>query len=165
MDMTKILIPSYGWAYLHVVLDWGNKKLVGWNLKTTSKTDDWLEALHQGLNQQYPDGIREAMKQLMLVTDNGCQPTSKAFERHCKQLNLQHIFTSYANPKGNSDTERVIRTIKEDLIWPRDWQSFQQLELALQKWIRDYNEDFPHTTLGNMTPYEYEQWHRNSCVA
>ena len=58
MDMTKILIPSYGWAYLHVVLDWGSKKLVGWNLKATSKTDDWLEALHQGLNQQYPDGIR-----------------------------------------------------------------------------------------------------------
>ena len=101
----------------------------------------------------------------MLVTDNGCQPTSKAFEKHCKRLNLQHIFTSYANPKGNSDTERVIRTIKEDLIWPRDWLSFQQLEQALQKWIKDYNEDFPHTTLGNMTPYEYEQWYRNSCVA
>ena len=46
MDMTKILIPSYGWVYLHIVLDWGSKKLVGWNLKTTSKTDDWIVALH-----------------------------------------------------------------------------------------------------------------------
>jgi len=28
-DMTKIMIPSEGWAYLHVVLDWASKKLVG----------------------------------------------------------------------------------------------------------------------------------------
>lgn len=165
MDMTKILIPSYGWAYLHIVLDWGSKKIVGWNLRPTSKSEDWLDSLHLGLNKQFPNGVREATKNLMLVTDNGCQPTSQRFDFECRKLNLEHIFTSYCNPKGNADTERVIRTIKEDLIWPRDWHSFEEMKKALIKWIDDYNKDYPHMTLGYMTPYQYEQWFKYSCVA
>ena len=164
MDMTKILIPSYGWAYLHIVIDWGSKKLVGWNLRSTSKTEDWLDSLHLGLNKQFPACVREA-KSLMLVTDNGCQPTSKRFDFECRKLGIDHIFTSFCNPKGNADTERVIKTIKEDLIWPRDWQSFEELEQAMDKWIKDYNEGYPHMTLNYMTPYEYEQWYENSSVA
>ena len=39
------------------------------------------------------------------------------------------------NPKGNADTERVIRTIKEDLIWIKEWKSPFQLEEKLKTWI------------------------------
>ena len=51
-DMTKILIPNSGWVYLHIVIDWGSKKIVGHSLKTTSRTDDWLTALHTGINSR-----------------------------------------------------------------------------------------------------------------
>ena len=50
-DMTKIMIPNEGWAYLHVVLDWASKKLVGWSLSRRSKAADWLEALDSTVNQ------------------------------------------------------------------------------------------------------------------
>ena len=165
MDMTKILIPSYGWVYLHVVLDWGSKKIVGWNLCKSSKTSDWLDALHMGLNQQFPEGIRNKPYQLMLVTDNGCQPTSQKFDFECRKLMIDHIFTSYSNPKGNADTERVIRTVKEDLVWPTEWQSEEELRNAMEKWVKDYNEDYPHMALKYMTPYEYEQWFNAASVA
>ena len=156
-DMTKILIPSEGWAYLHIALDWGSKKLVAHNLRHSSKTEDWLDCLHDGLNQQFPNGVKENEEPLMLVSDNGCQPTSNRYKDECVSLGIQQIFTSFNNPKGNADTERVIRTIKEDLIWPREWSSFKELETALAIWMKDYNEDFPHMTLNYMTPYEYEK--------
>ena len=35
----------------------------------------------------------------------------------CSNLELQQVFTSYNNPKGNADTEKVIRTMKEELFW------------------------------------------------
>ena len=28
IDMTKVMIPAFGWIYLHVVIDWGTKKLL-----------------------------------------------------------------------------------------------------------------------------------------
>ena len=83
----------------------------------------------------------------------------------CKSLGIQQVFTSYNNPKGNADTERVIRTIKEDLIWPREWNSIYELRGALTEWVQNYNEDFPHSSLGYMTPYDYEAWFNASQAA
>ena len=158
-DMTKIMIPDEGWAYLHVVLDWASKKLVGWSLSRRSKATDWMDALEFAVNAQFPEGIREMKPDgLYLVSDHGCQPTSKSFMEKAKALGFYQVFSSCCNPKGNADTERVIRTIKEDLIWPREWNSFSELKEALGKWIREYNEEYPHSSLGYDTPAEYESW-------
>jgi putative transposase len=155
IDMTKVMVPSWGWVYLHVVLDWGSKKIVGYELSLQSKTADWLQALRQAVNQQFPQGIRET-GELKLVSDNGCQPTSESFMRECRGLGVQQIFTSYDNPKGNADTERVIRTLKEDLVWPREWLTVEQFKIALDWWIRNYNQDYPHSSLNYQTPEQFE---------
>ena len=93
-----------------------------------------------------------------LISDHGCQPTSTAFMKACSELGIRQIFASYSNPKGNADTERVIRTIKEDLVWIKEFDSVAKFEAALKQWQKAYNEDFPHSSLGYMTPYEYERW-------
>jgi putative transposase len=156
IDMTKVMINGWGWLYLHIVLDWYSKKIVGYNLSLQSKTRHWLEALEKAVGRQFPEGVRDK-ETLMLVSDNGSQPTSVGFMAACSVLEIQQIFASYDNPKGNADTERVIRTIKEDLIWPNDFDSPFELQPALDKWVKDYNTDFPHSSIGYKTPCEYER--------
>ena len=51
--------------------------------------------------------------------------------------------------------EEKLRTIKEDLVWMHDWDNPFALSEALKKWINDYNTDYPHQSLNNMTPREY----------
>jgi len=159
IDMTKVMVSSYGWLYLVVVLDWHSKKIIGYSLKTHSKTDDWLEALNHAINNQFPKGILSKNKDLFLISDNGSQPTSQKFMKECSALEIKQIFTCYNNPKGNADTERVIRTIKEDLIWIKEWKSPPQLEEALKTWIVKYNTDFPHSSLNYKTPEQFEKEH------
>ena len=48
-----------------------------------------------------------------------------------------------------------LRTIKEDIVWPYEWDNPFDFEIALNKWINDYNTDFPHQTLNNMTPRQF----------
>jgi putative transposase len=156
IDMTKVMVTHWGWLYLHVVLDWYTKKIVGHNLSWRSKTRDWLDALEKAVGRQFPEGAREK-QQLFLVSDNGSQPTSTGFMAACNVLQIKQIFASYDNPKGNADTERVIRTIKEDLIWPNDFATPFDLEAALDKWVNDYNTDYPHSSLNYKTPCEYEE--------
>lgn len=124
----------------------------------TSKTRDWLNALEMGINRQFPLGIR-GYEPLMLVSDNGCQPTSTAFMAACSVLGVKQIFTSFCNPKGNADTERFFRTLKEDLVWPREFETYAELDEALTNWIKSYNEDFPHSAIGYQTPEQYEKNH------
>jgi transposase InsO family protein len=151
--MTKIKMASWGWLYLTVVLDWYTKEIIGYNLGLQSKTVDWLKALNQAVNNRFSKGIQETEKeQLFLISDNGCQPTSQRFMMNCAVMGIKQIFTTWSNPKGNSDTERVMRTIKEDIVWPYEWDNPFDFEIALNKWIADYNTDFPHQTLKNMTP-------------
>lgn len=157
IDMTKIKIFPWGWLYLCIVLDWCTKEIIGYSLSIRSKTDDWLDAVEAAVNNRFPQGIRNTLKdqQLFLLSDNGCQPTSQRFMMSCSLLGITQIFTTWCNPKGNSDTERVLRTLKEDLVWTHDWDNPFAFSEALKKWINDYNTDFPHQSLSNMTPRQY----------
>jgi len=65
------------------------------------------------------------------MSDKGCQPTDKAFTKACATLGITQAFTSYNNPEGNADTERLMRTQKEERSWFREWRRHQELEEAL----------------------------------
>jgi len=155
MDMTKVKLPSFGWVYLHIVLDWYTKEIVGYSFSFQSKTEDWLDALNMAVNCRYKNGILSEKTPPKLITDNGCQPTSERFMRSTSEINIKQIFTSWNNPKGNADTERVMRTIKEDIVWPYDWQSPFEFEAAFKHWVIQYNTDFPHQTLRYKTPAQF----------
>lgn len=156
IDMTKIRMATWGWLYLVVVLDWYTKEIAGYSLGIQSKTEGWLMALNRAVNNRFPAGIKDSLKQeLFLISDNGCQPTSERFTQSCSTLGLKQIFTTWSNPKGNSDIERVMCTIKEDLVWPYDWDNPFEFEVALNQWIVRYNTDFPHQSLNNMTPEQF----------
>lgn len=164
IDMTKIRMNTWGWLYLTIVLDWHTKEIVGHSLSMQSKTEDWLDALGIAVNNRFPFGIREAIKEqtLFLISDNGCQPTSQRFMMSCSLLGIKQIFTTWSNPKGNSDTERVMRTIKEDIVWPYDWDNPFEFQVSLAKWIHNYNTDFPHQALNNQTPSQFYENHINN---
>ena len=42
-DMTKVKVGSFGWIYIHVVLDWYTKEIVGHSFSFQSKANDWLD--------------------------------------------------------------------------------------------------------------------------
>jgi len=155
IDMSKVMVNDFGWGYVVIVLDWYTKKIVGSYAGSRSKSEHWLLALDRAVNVQFPDGVRD--KGLSLVSDNGCQPTSEAFMRACGSRGIQQIFTSYNNPKGNADTERMFRTMKEELLWLREWSSPRELQQSLEDWIELYNAQYLHSALGYKSPLRYEE--------
>ena len=91
------------------------------------------------------------------MSDNGSQPTSLGFMKACSNLEVQQALTSYNNPKGNADTERMIRTIKEELFWLREWENERELSLELDKWVEYYNRSYLHSAHGYRTPIQVEE--------
>ena len=156
-DMTKVMLSSFGWLYLVIVLDWYTKKIVGYSLASHSRTEHWLDALNHACDNQFPNGILSKEQNLYLVSDNGSQPTSHKFMQACSVMEIKQIFASYNNPKGNADTERVMRTIKEDFVWIREFSTPIEFIEQFKQWAEDYNNDYPHSSLNYQTPCEFEK--------
>lgn len=71
-------------------------------------------------------------------------------------LDLEQVFTSYNSPSGDAETERMIRTIKEEVIWLEEFASFGEAREMISRWIEgDYNELYPHSALGYRSPVEF----------
>jgi len=154
IDMTTVMVEPIGWVSLVVVLDWYTKKIVGHYAGLQAKTAHWLTALDTAVQRQFPDGSRD--HGLHRMSDNGCQPTSIAFMKAAATLGITQAFTSSNNPKGNADTERLMRTLKEELLWLREGTSRLELEQALAAWIEWYNTRYLHSALGYRTPCQVE---------
>ena len=86
------------------------------------------------------------------MSDNGCQPTGKGFVREYAMLGILQAFASYNNPKGNANTERTMRTIKEELFWLHEWRNLEHLADALSGWIELFNTIYLHSALGWKIP-------------
>ena len=159
IDMTKVMSDS-GWVYVVILLDWYSKKVVGHYSGSQATSRHWLEALERGLDRQFPDGVRG--HNLHLMSDNGSQPTSLRFMKACSSLKVDQAFTSYNNPKGNADTERMMRTLKEELFWLREWPSATELSKKLDQWIEYYNDNYLHSALGYRPPNQAEKTYNQS---
>jgi transposase InsO family protein len=160
IDMTKVMVNGFGWMYIVAVLDWYTKKIVGYYAGIQCRSCHWLEALDDAVNREFPDGVRDSG--LSLMSDNGSQPTSIAFMKACRDMGINQAFTSYGNPKGNADTERVFRTMKEELLWLREWHSPFELTEALGKWVEQYNQSYLHSSLGYKSPMKFEEEYHNA---
>jgi putative transposase len=160
IDMTKVLVEGFGWVSIVIVLDWYSKKIVGYYAGTPCTARPWLTALDMAVQGQFPDGARG--QDVSLMRDNGCQPTSKAFMEACRLLGIQQACTRDNNPKGHADTERVMRTVKEECLWLQEWTCPFALVSALDSWITDYNEHYLHSSRGDKPPRQFEKEYYSS---
>ncbi len=55
-DMAKTR-TAQGWAKVHVVLDWGSRKLLALAASPTIRSSDWIQAIEKAEDMQFPDGI------------------------------------------------------------------------------------------------------------
>ncbi len=87
-------------------------------------------------------------------TDHGPQYTGADFAGFCRRWGLHHTLAPVGRPTGNAPSERVIRTMKEECIWQRDWKNLEELRDALAAWRLAYNGERPHQALDWETPDE-----------
>ena len=87
-------------------------------------------------------------------TDHGPQYTGADCNALCKRWHVVHTFAPIGRPTGNAVVERFIRTLKEELIWLRDWQSADELRAAVATWLDHYHHHRPHQALNWQTPME-----------
>ena len=72
----------------------------------------------------------------------------------CATWAVDHLFSRVGRPTGNALAERLIKTLKVELVWTRDWDTLEDLRRAVAAWRNTYNHERPHQAFVWLTPAE-----------
>jgi len=96
-----------------------------------------------------------APRTLQFLSDRGSIYRAIETKSVATQLNLQSCFTMAYSPESNGMAEAFVKTIKRDYVYSNDCVDPEAVLEMLPEWIKDYNEEAPHSALGMQSPMEY----------
>ncbi len=145
-----------GWAYLATVIDLHSRAVVGWAIAEHMRTDLVTDALGMAITaRRPPPGV-------IFHSDRGTQYTSAQFDQYCTQNNIRRSLGKTGICYDNAVSESFFATYKKELIHTRPWPDIASLKKETFDWIKGYyNTIRRHSTLGYLTPREYELGLRN----
>lgn len=88
-----------------------------------------------------------------MYSDNG-KEFKKAFKELCTQHGITQSFTKPYRPQTNGKAERVIKTIKQELLKGHSHLTREERRRHLYAFVRHYNHVRPHQSLGNISPMQ-----------
>ena len=148
-----------GVCYAAFILDVYSRKIVGWQLSHTMRTELVLDALEMALHQRRIERRHE----LVHHTDAGSQYTSIVYSERLAAQGVAASIGSVGDAYDNSMAETIINTYKHELLRNphlipagRRWRSLDELYLATVAWVGWYNHDRLHSALDDRPPAEYE---------
>lgn len=153
IDMTSFQLSDLTPLFLVTVIDCCTREIVGWTLDRRCRASEWLNAVRIAQEER---GLttKESCAELTLRSDNGAQPCSKKFVEYLGKSGISGQYTGYNAPDDNAFVERVIRTIKEEEIWPNVYDTFSEAWDAIVEYVRYYNNERIHSSLDYQTPSE-----------
>jgi transposase InsO family protein len=146
-------IPTLeGWLYLAVVLDIGTRSVVGWAMRHTLERRLACDALEMALQRRCPEvGV-------LHHSDRGCQYASRDFRALLEREGMLSSMSRKGDCWDNAVVESFFSTLKSELAEDAEWATREEARLALFEWIEVwYNGERRHSSLGYMSPVQYEQ--------
>jgi putative transposase len=153
-DITTVWTRRDGVVAVAPTVDCGCRSALGIVVSKSQDAPTILRSVSAALRLAFgsPDSVPEGVE---LRSDHGSQYTSDACEELVKTWHVQHTFSPKGRPTGNAVAERFIRTLKEEVIWLRDWESVDEVREAVEAWMLVYNTRRPHQAPDYATPSEH----------
>lgn len=156
IDATKIHTNGDGWVWQTSILDVFDRRIVAHVVRKTCRQEDAMDTLARALDSAFgavrPEG-------LSLIHDRGSQFTGWAFKEMLDRSKIKDVTTAVHHPQSCGRLERWHRTLKEECIWQNEWETLGDVDDAVWRYVRHYNNERIHSALNYKTPMEiYRQF-------
>lgn len=140
-----------GFVYLAVVLDVWSRRIVGWSMAAHLRTELVLGALDMATQHRRPE-------QVVHHSDQGCQYTSYAFGRRCRELGIAQSMGSVGDCFDNAMAESFFATLECELLDRRPFKTRRAARTGIFEFVEGwYNPHRRHSALGQISPVEFER--------
>jgi transposase InsO family protein len=142
-----------GWQYVAFVIDVFVRRIVGWRVSSSMRTDFVLDALEQALFDRQP----ERSDALVHHSDRGSQYVSILYTERLAEAGIEPSVGSRGDSYDNALAETINGLYKAELIRRRaPWKTKEALELATLEWVAWFNHHRLLGSIGYIPPAEAE---------
>jgi transposase InsO family protein len=142
-----------GFVYVAFIIDVYARRIVGWRVSASMRTDFVLDALEQALFARMPF---EA-ERLVHHSDRGSQYVSIRYTERLAEAGLEPSVGTVGDSYDNALAESIIGLFKAEVIHRRtSWQRHEDVEWATLKWVDWFNTRRLLEPIGNIPPAEKE---------
>lgn len=142
-----------GFVYVAFVIDAFARRIVGWRVSNTLRSDLALDALEQALYERAPDAAQGTIHH----SDRGSQYLSIRYTERLKEAGLEPSVGSVGDSYDNALAESIIGLYKTEIIRRLGpWRDLEAVEFATLKWVHWFNHHRLLEPIGHIPPAEKE---------
>jgi putative transposase len=142
-----------GFVYVAFVIDVYARRIVGWRVSSSLRTDLALDALEQALHERRA----EAVDPLIHHSDRGGQYLAIRYTERLAEVGIVPSVGSVGDSYDNALAESVIGLFKTEVIRCRGpWRGLEDVEFATLEWVFWFNHRRLLAPIGYVPPADYE---------
>ncbi len=146
-----------GWVYVCVIIDLFSRKVVGWAAADHLRAELVTDAFDMAI------GRRLVEPGLIFHSDRGGQFASRQLRRRLTRFRMRQSMSRRGNCYDNAVVESFNDKLKQELVHRHSWPTRERVCLAIADYIeRFYNPVRLHSTLGYLSPNDFEDLHRGA---
>ena len=140
-----------GWLYLAVIIDLFSRQVIGWAMDQRMTADLVCDALQMALwKRKHPKGV-------IVHSDRGSQYCSHAYQQLIQQHQLHGSMSAKGNCYDNACAESFFHSLKVECIHGERFATRDAMKQTVFEYIEtDYNRHRLHSTLGYLSPLDFE---------
>jgi transposase InsO family protein len=149
-DLTYVATWA-GFVYVALVTDVFSRKIVGWRVSNSLRSDLALDALEQALH------ARSDLGNLIHHSDRGVQYLSIRYTERLAEAGIEPSVGSVGDSYDNALAETIFGLFKTEVIRPNGpWRSLEEVEFATLEWVDWFNHRRLLEPIGDIPPAEFE---------
>ena len=157
-DLTYVR-TSHAFVFVAFVVDAFSRRIVGWRVSNSLRSDLALDALEQAICEREDD----AGERLVHHSDRGVQYLSIRYTERLALAGIEPSVGSRGDSYDNALAETIIGLYKTELIRPRGpWRNLEDIELATLEWVWWFNHHRLFEPHGHIPPAEYKELYYSS---
>ncbi len=142
-----------GFVFVAFVIDVFARRIVGWRVSSSARTDFVLDALEQALYERQPD----EQDGLIHHSDRGVQYVSIRYSERLAEAGIAPSVGSVGDSYDNAMAETINGLYKAEVIHRRpSWKTKEAVELATLEWVAWFNHHRLLEPIGDVPPAEAE---------
>ena len=149
-DLTYVATWA-GFVYVAFVTDVFSRKIVGWRVSSSLRSDLALDALEQALH------ARSDLDGLVHHSDRGVQYLSIRYTERLAEMGIEPSVGSVGDSYDNALAETINGLYKAEVIRPNGpWRGIEEVEFATLEWVDWFNNRRLLEPIGYVPPAEFE---------